>query len=809
MKIKSFAAEIFAGINNRNYQFEDGLNILLGDNEAGKSTIINAIYASLFVIPQIKLNTTEGKNFKERFFPYPDGDFAEAEVEFKTDSSDYRFYKKWSNSNYAGFLELDDGRRIENQKKIAEYKKEIFPYGKSTYNNIVFSSQQDIKSTLKRINSEENPELIDTINSFLRRAVMELDGISIDQFRSRLKIELDELTKKWDLETDAVSNSDRGINNPYKVGTGKIYDSYIAKEKLRRKLKESKINEKKYEELGLEIKELKEEETELIEKIKELSKIESEINQRAAVELELENLKEKIDKISKTAQKWPELKVELKELRDRRNKAEKKLKELDAELERANKLQQKSEIKDRVKQIKNVEDKLQELQKTEAAARVNSEQVEKLEAYKNKIAETKASLKAARLKAKINFSASDKIKILTGVEGEKNIGEGEVIEAEGYLRIKTDQIDIEIESAEIDFSSLKEDYNLNQKKFDKLKIKMQVENLEQARKKLKEITEIRRQISETKNKITELLASEKLADLESKLSEFEQIGEAREIELLNSEIEKEKTTLSELNTEIKIKENKLKEWQQEYQSLSELESLLKTKRERKESLKEKLKELALLPAEYSSSSEFINDLKTKREKREEINQSLRVKLERHKELENLLPKASSKEMQAELKELENQVESLKNKAHNLIEIKKVFSEKLNEMDQNSFKPLVNSFSRNLQILTAGKYEAGVIDSDFSVKLKSEQKQELPGNLDLLSYGTYDAAALALRFAIFDNLFSEYGGFIILDDCLVNFDPERRKNAVKLIKEYQKKYQIIYTTCDPERAAEFEANIIKI
>lgn len=80
---------------------------------------------------------------------------------------------------------------------------------------------------------------------------------------------------------------------------------------------------------------------------------------------------------------------------------------------------------------------------------------------------------------------------------------------------------------------------------------------------------------------------------------------------------------------------------------------------------------------------------------------------------------------------------------------------------------------------------------------------------MLSYGTYDAAALALRFAIFDNLFSNYGGFIILDDCLVNLDPRRRKNAIDLINQYQKKYQIIYTTCDPERAAEFEANIINI
>ncbi|TDO92037.1 exonuclease SbcC [Halanaerobium saccharolyticum] len=809
MKIKSFAAEIFAGINDRSYQFDDGLNILLGDNEAGKSTVINAIYASLFIGPQIKLNTTEGKEFKERFLPYPDGDYAEAEVEFEVDSSEYKFYKKWSNSNYRGFLELADGRRIENPAKIAEYKKDIFPYGKSTYQNIVFSSQQDIKSTLKRINAEENPELIDTINSFLRRAVMELDGVSIDQFRSKIDNELEALTKKWNLETDAVSNSDRDINNPYKVGTGEIYDSYIAKEKLRRKIKESKINERRFEELGLEIKKLKKEETDLVKKIKELSEIEAEINQRAAVEIEAENILDKIKKISKTAQKWPQFKAEIAELAEKRSKAENKLRELEAEKKRAKKLQLKNEIKDRVEQIKAAENRLQELQKLKSEARVSQDQVEKMETYKNKIAETKASLKAARLKAKLNFSASDQIRVLTGVEGEERISEGEIIEADGYLRIKTDQIDIEIESAEIDFDSLREEYILNQKKFEKLKTEIQVESLEQAREKLNKITEIKSKIDVTKNRINELLASDKLEALESELTKLEQIETAREIESLNPEIEDLKTEISELNTEIKIRENRINEWQEEYQSLTELESILAAKKERKEELKENLDELASLPAEYSCASEFINDLKAKRAKREELNQSLRDKLEQHQELENLLPTASTREMESELKDLQNKFESLKSKAKNLLEIKKVFERKLEEMDQDSFKPLINSFSRNLQQLTAGKYEAGKIDANFSVRLKSKQKQELPGKFELLSYGTYDAAALALRFAIFDNLFSNHGGFIILDDCLVNFDPERRKNAVELIKEYQKKYQIIYTTCDPERAAEFEANIIQI
>jgi len=38
----------FAGFTNREVEFKKGLNVILGENEAGKSTLVNAIKASLF-----------------------------------------------------------------------------------------------------------------------------------------------------------------------------------------------------------------------------------------------------------------------------------------------------------------------------------------------------------------------------------------------------------------------------------------------------------------------------------------------------------------------------------------------------------------------------------------------------------------------------------------------------------------------------------------------------------------------------------------------------------------------------------------
>ncbi|MGM0548258.1 MAG: AAA family ATPase [Bacillota bacterium] len=809
MKLREFKTEIFAGINNRSYKFENGLNIILGANEAGKSTLINAIYASLFINPQIKLNTTEGKEFQKYYFPYPDGDYAEAELKFEIEAQTYKIYKKWSNNNYSGYLELSDGRRIEKTNKIAAYKKDLFPYAKSTYNNIVFSSQEDIKSTLARINSEQNPELINTINSFLRKAVMELDGVSIDKFRQKLNENLTELTKRWKLKADTISNSARGVNNPYQVGTGKIYDLFIAKEKLRLKIKESKINEKEYEKISSEIRKLKEEEQKLIKDIEKLAKIEAEINQRVEIELKLANKRERIESLEKIKEKWPQLEQQLAELQSTKQAQELKLQKLEAEKQRSQKLSQKEELEVKIKKIKQL--KSEKLKQKEILAKINftKKDLEKLEKAKNKIAQNKASLKASKLKAKINFSESDKIKVTAGVDREKTVPKDQIIEADGYLKIKTDQIEIEIESAEINFASLKEELSSYQKEFLNLKRKMKVSDLKEAKQKLAKKDEAARELNRQNTELRELLAGANLDSLENNLAQLAKVKAAREIEIIDKEIEKIKDDLANLKTEIKIRENKKEEWKIDYQNLTNLKLKLAEQVEAKINLAKKLEQLASLPAQYESSQEFVTSLQAKREEREKINQNLRLKIEKYKELENLLPVESTPEMENKLENLKEKLEKAKTRASKLVKIKEVFEKKLKEMDQNSFRPLTKSFSKNLEILTAGKYEQGIIEDDFSIQIQTNKNKKLPGKLELLSYGTYDAAALALRFAIFDNLFKQTGGFIILDDCLVNLDPKRRKNAIKLINQYQKKYQILYTTCEPERAAELNGNIIKI
>ena len=67
MKIKKVSTEQFAGIRGKEITFSDGVNIVYGKNESGKSTLVNLISGILF--KNAKIDGRRDKEFKEIAFP--------------------------------------------------------------------------------------------------------------------------------------------------------------------------------------------------------------------------------------------------------------------------------------------------------------------------------------------------------------------------------------------------------------------------------------------------------------------------------------------------------------------------------------------------------------------------------------------------------------------------------------------------------------------------------------------------------------------------------------------------------------------
>ncbi|MDE6731848.1 MAG: AAA family ATPase, partial [Oscillospiraceae bacterium] len=67
MKIKKVSTNYFAGISDKSISFGDGINVICGSNESGKSTLVNLISATLF--QNAKIDKRSDKEFRDGAFP--------------------------------------------------------------------------------------------------------------------------------------------------------------------------------------------------------------------------------------------------------------------------------------------------------------------------------------------------------------------------------------------------------------------------------------------------------------------------------------------------------------------------------------------------------------------------------------------------------------------------------------------------------------------------------------------------------------------------------------------------------------------
>ncbi len=107
-----------------------------------------------------------------------------------------------------------------------------------------------------------------------------------------------------------------------------------------------------------------------------------------------------------------------------------------------------------------------------------------------------------------------------------------------------------------------------------------------------------------------------------------------------------------------------------------------------------------------------------------------------------------------------------------------------------------SFSNLLQTLMDKNAPESVMDTSFKVKLREGGKTQHP---ESLSQGWRDATQFCVRLSLAEALYAEgEKPPIILDDPFVNLDERRLEAAKRLLVALSQKYQILYLVCHAER-----------
>ena len=94
MRIKSITLKPFAGIRDKIVEFLPGLNVIIGPNEAGKSTLLNALKSVLF--NNVNLTKTKYERLMKEYMPAQGGNTIRVYLDFQVEGKNYWLEKTWN-----------------------------------------------------------------------------------------------------------------------------------------------------------------------------------------------------------------------------------------------------------------------------------------------------------------------------------------------------------------------------------------------------------------------------------------------------------------------------------------------------------------------------------------------------------------------------------------------------------------------------------------------------------------------------------------------------------------------------------------
>ena len=435
MKIKRVECDQFAGVLGRELEFDNGLNIVIGDNESGKSTMVDLIYQILF--KDVNLHTQEDKkintDFIDKYFPKKvsgtQGDVIDGMLVFETTNGTYKLKKEWEKGEGSCRLTLPDRTSIKDNSDINKVLAGELKHRAGVYSEIVFASQkrnQIAVESIMRVLSKKADLLSETradLASTLTQVSLETGGVSLEKIEKTLKGNINGLIGRWDRSADAPEGGPKraSYKNAWDKGAGLIVKAYYDMDEVRDKQDKADKAEQAVEIEKADIQKLEKKKKDTEAKKANFQKFRGLLGQRSLLSKVIKDLEKRIEEQKQVIEKWPNLSIDIKKARDLQEK------------------QKQAAIHDLYVKAKEVKDEF-DIKKTdlEKLKEVNLKDIENLRKLLLEKQKEESKLAGINLVAKIKQLGTTPIEI-------KSASSGNVLDvADGEIKL-TETVDITIQ----------------------------------------------------------------------------------------------------------------------------------------------------------------------------------------------------------------------------------------------------------------------------------------------------------------------------------------------------------------------------
>ncbi len=311
MILRQIRLHPFGGAADRPVAFAAGLNVVLGPNEAGKSTLVNALRSVLFRTTQ--LSATKFRNEMQAYVPVTGGDTVRVTLLFAVDGQDYILEKCWGASR-SSRLCLPGGGELTGPDKVEKELAGLLHLGEGTYNYVLITYQSHLAGTVDEL--RKNPlESTVALTSLLQRSIFQSDGVSIERLRTMVKEKVERYFGRWD-RRHAAPEDGRDYDNPWKNGVGIILESWYRLRETEEAYRAGVEYEKRIDDFAARMKALQEEVAADAAYVSAQAPYVADARKRGDLESRLEKVNAEIPRLREVQQQWPRSEEQMNRLHD-------------------------------------------------------------------------------------------------------------------------------------------------------------------------------------------------------------------------------------------------------------------------------------------------------------------------------------------------------------------------------------------------------------------------------------------------------------------------------------------------------------
>lgn len=793
MIFKTIKLHPFAGFSDMELIFEPGLNVLVGPNEAGKSTVFSGLQRVLFT--PAHLHKRDFDTLIAPLLPIGGGDTIAVTLGLVANGNAYTLQRTWGGTK-SEILTLPNHTQVTDADNIAAQLEALLPAKEGTFNSVLMTYQSGLSTTLDDLKKESDS--VQTLGTILRRTVYETDGVQVDLFREEIAKRYHEYFERWDRENKRPQNE----TQEFKRGVGKILGAYYNLRHAREDLEKAQSYEEQIDVFNQNIAVCDEDIAQKTEFVTENQPVVDSLQNRRVLSSEMETISGRIERYGDDNGAWPLAESKVSEITSLLPSLREQESALIDEREKSKILTQNQDKHKRFQELKNLK---QDWEKEDAQAEgvrvVTEEEIEELKGLENELRMVRSELSAGAFHFKFKAHQDLSVSVQTGLDEPmvQQIHADAIFEsdAQGFLKLKHSDWEIEVQLAEEDLEEKRQQYSNLQEKHASLFEKHAVETLEEAILLHQEYEKVATQIAYAKRRFEEALGDDTLEGL---LSELGDMGDAEgvrsEVDIVEA-LSLVQRQIGDLGKELSIHQEKLDELIERYDDKRTLLLSLAKGTQAQEEIQKQIDALAPIPEGVDDIAVFaatFNETKTSlEEKRTERN----TLLLNRKDFEKTEPEFSAEELQIRYVESEAQSERVLRTGESIGQIYDLTSQLAEEMDTNTYQGLEENLSRYVSIITDKRYSKVDMDQSMPQGFIRNDGEILPYHL--LSAGTRDVLALSLRLSMAQYFLQESEGVLVLDDPFVDLDPKRQEMGAEVLKEFASDKQVILFTCHPSHA----------